>query len=235
MENRFKDKVVIVTGSSRGIGLAAAKAFLAEGAKVTVFCRHSDHCKAIVSTLNEVSKDNFLITTGDVRNIEDVKRIIKETIDKWDHIDILVNNAGVAVWKNIEDTTDKEYDEVLDTNLKGAFLFSREAVPLMKKQGYGRILHVSSGLGLSGREKYSAYSASKFGLIGLSESLAHELRDIDIRSYVLCPGAVATKLHLDVHPWENPEKMMQPEDVAPYILDAADDKYGDKKCIIVDK
>lgn len=235
MPNRFQDKVIIITGSTRGIGLATAKAFLAEGARVVVFCRHLEHGEVIIPELREVGEGRFLTLAGDVGDIQDVKRIVATTMREWGKLDILVNNAGAAVWKNIEETSEEEYDMVIDTNLKGAFLFSREVIPIMKQKNYGRIIHISSGLGIRAREKYSAYCTSKFGLIGLSQVLADELKNFDIRSYVLCPGAVATKLHLDVHPWEDPKQMMQSEDVAPYILDAADDKYPAGECVIVEK
>lgn len=238
---RFEGKVVIITGSTRGIGLASAEAFLREGARVVVFCRHLAHGEAVVPQLREAAGDDaigkgmsrFLILEGDVRIAKDARKIIDAAMREWGRVDILVNNAGQAVWKNIEDTSEEEYDAVLDTNVKGAFLFSRAVVPFMKRQGYGRLIHISSGVGLEGREKYSAYSASKFALIGLSQVLADELKDFDIRSYALCPGAVATKLHLDVHPWEDPRAMMKPEDVARVILDAADDRYSDKECVLV--
>lgn len=231
---RFENKTVIVTGSTRGIGLAAAEAFLKEGANVVIFCRHKSHAQPLKKPLIE-HKDRILFTYGDVRKEEDVDRIVGETVKRFDTVDILVNNAGMAVWKLIEETLPKEMHAVIDSNVKGSWLFARAVMPIMKKRKRGRIIHVSSGLGLSGREKYTAYCATKFGLIGLSEALDDEGKEFGIRSYPVCPGAVATKLHLDMHPWEDAETMMQPEDVAPYVLDAASDAYLGKKCVIADR
>lgn len=216
-------RVSIITGSSRGIGLATAKKFLENGDKVVVFCRHQDGIKKIKDDLLEYGpEDNILMTYGDVRKLEDVKRIIKETIDEFDRVDVLVNNAGVAVYKPIEETTEEDWDRILDTNLKGALLFTREIVPIMKKQGSGTIINISSGLGEKGSANYSAYSPSKFGLIGLTESVADEVRDSGIKVYAVLPGGVNTKLHRDMHPEEDPDTMMSPEHIAENIFETAE-------------
>lgn len=229
---RFKNKNVIITGSTRGIGLAVAGAFLREGACVTVFCRHREHGNEAGQKFSDFG-DGVLVTAGDVRRENDVQRIVQETKDTFGSVDILINNAGVSWWKPIEEHTEEEYDATLDTNLKGAWLFSRAVVPLMREQGYGRIIMTSSGLGLAGDKNYTAYSPSKFGMIGLQQSLEAELAgEFDFHAYSVCPGAVATKLHLDAHPWENAEDMMQPADIAPYFLDAAaDDGVNPYQCV----
>lgn len=217
------NRVVIVTGSSRGIGEATAAKFLEDSDKVVVFCQHKEHVAEARERLNKIGRpENILATAGDVRKARDVKRIVDESMEKFGRVDVLVNNAGVALWKLIEETSEKEWDEVLDTNLKGYFLFIREVVPFMKKQKHGIIINISSGLGRAGEAKYAAYSASKFGIIGLGQVVADETKDYGIKVYNVLPGAVATKLHLDIHPWEDPAKMMTPEYVAAQIFKLAD-------------
>ncbi|MBE0447684.1 MAG: SDR family oxidoreductase [Actinobacteria bacterium] len=226
MEN-ISSRAVIVTGSTRGIGLATAAEFLRNGDKVTIFCRHQDHVDEAVERLSEITglsnvSQNILGLFGDVRMSSDVREIVDIALRNFGRIDVLINNAGIAVWKLIEHTTEHEWDNVLDTNLKGSFLFIHEVMPIMKKQGSGVIINVSSGLGAQGQANYSAYSASKFGQIGLTQVVADETRDMDIKVYAILPGGVATKLHLDIHPWEDPSKMMTPEYIAKEIFQIAE-------------
>jgi len=207
-------KTAIITGSTRGIGLATADKLQKEGYNVVIFCRHEEHTQKAKNRL--IAPEKTLALTGDVRKEKDIENIIKKTIDKWGKIDILINNAGKAIYKPIEETSLGEWEDVMDINAKGTFLFSKKVIPKMKKEGSGKIINISSGLGLSGQANYSAYSMSKFAVVGLTEVLADELQEI--KSYAVCPGGVATKLHLDIHPWENPDNMMEPEHIAEEIM-----------------
>ncbi len=219
------NRVALITGSSRGIGLATAEEFLKNGDNVVLFCRHEGHVAAAKEKLNQIGpRKNILDLVGDVRNYRDVQRIVAESLKKFGRIDVLVNNAGVAIWKSIEETSETEWDEVLATNLKGQFLFLREVLPLMKKQKSGVVINISSGLGVQGEAKYSAYASSKFGIIGLTEVAADENKNTNLKIYAVLPGAVATKLHLDLHPWEDPSNMMTPAYVAKKILALAEGK-----------
>ncbi|PSO45288.1 MAG: NAD(P)-dependent oxidoreductase [Parcubacteria group bacterium QH_9_35_7] len=207
-------KTAIITGSTRGIGLATADKLQKEGYNVVIFCRHEEHAQEAKNQL--IAPEKTLALTGDVRKEKDIENIVEKTIDKWGKIDILVNNAGKAIYKPIQETSLEEWEDVVDTNAKGTFLFSKKVIPKMKKEGSGKIINISSGLGLSGQANYSAYSMSKFAVVGLTEVLADELQEI--KSYAVCPGGVATKLHLDIHPWENPDNMMKPEHIAEEIM-----------------
>ena len=207
-------KTAIITGSTRGIGLATADKLQKEGYNVVIFCRHKEHAQEAKNRL--IAPEKTLALIGDVRKEKDIENIVEKTIDKWGKIDILVNNAGKAIYKPIEETSLEEWEDVMDTNAKGTFLFSKKVIPKMKKEGSGKIINISSGLGLSGQANYSAYSMSKFAVVGLTEVLADELQEI--KSYAVCPGGVATKLHLDIHPWENPDNMMKPEHIAEEIM-----------------
>jgi NAD(P)-dependent dehydrogenase (short-subunit alcohol dehydrogenase family) len=216
------NRVIIVTGSTRGIGLATAKEFLKNGDRVAVFCRHKDHLEEALRQLEEFAKENVLGLVGDVRKSADVKKIVAETLKVFERIDVLINNAGIGLYKLIEETSEAEWDDVLDTNLKGQFLFLREVLPIMKKQKNGVIINVSSGLGVQGDAKYSAYCSSKFGIIGLTQVAAAETKGLGIKVYAILPGAVATKLHLDMHPWEDSSAMMTPEHIAEKIFTSAE-------------
>lgn len=225
----ISNRAVIVTGSTRGIGLATAAEFLRNGDEVAILCRHRDHVDEAVERLSEITglsdvSQNILGLIGDVRISSDVREMVDIAIRDFGRIDVLINNAGIAVWRLVEHTGEHEWDDVLDTNLKGSFLFMHEVVPIMRKQESGVIINISSGLGVQGQANYSAYSASKFGQIGLTQVVADETRDAGIKVYAVLPGGVATKLHLDIHPWEDASKMMTPEHVAQEIFRVAEGK-----------
>ena len=169
------DRIVIITGSTRGIGYATAAEFLKHGDRVVIFCRHGKHVNEAVETLSSIGKkEQVLGLVGDVRKRKDVERIMDECLERFGRIDILVNNAGVAAYKPMEATTDDEWDRIIDTNLKGTFLFLRRILPVIKQQKTGIIINVSSGLGVEGMAGFSAYCASKFGVVGLTQVAADE-------------------------------------------------------------
>jgi len=220
-----KERVVIITGSTMGIGFEAAKKFIENGDKVTIFCRHSKHVREAQEELLKIGpKNRILGMTADVTSYDDVARVVRETLEEYGKIDILVNNAGIAVWKPLEETTEKEMMDIIDTNLLGQYRFAREVIPFFKIKNSGTIINISSGLGEYGAENYSIYSASKFGVLGLTESLADELKKTEIKVYVALPGAVATKLHEEIHPWEDKKEMMTPEYIAEIIFKTAEGK-----------
>jgi NAD(P)-dependent dehydrogenase (short-subunit alcohol dehydrogenase family) len=158
------DRSVIITGSTRGIGYETAKSFLGAGDKVVIFCRHREHAlnakKQLV--LNGAQEGNILAMAGDVRKTGDAVRIVSRCARRFSGLHVLVNNAGVAAYKPIGKTGDREWEEIIDTNLKGMFLFIRQALPVMEKQrGGGVIINVASALGVEAEANFSAYCASK--------------------------------------------------------------------------
>lgn len=219
------NRVAIITGSTRGIGLATAKEFLKDGDYVVVFCRHQNHVEQVMRDLKmHSSPDHILPLVGDVRSSADVRQIIKATMRSFGRVDVLVNNAGIGLFKTVEETSEQEWDEVLNINLKGQFLFAKEVLPIMRKQQVGTIINISSGLGERASEKYGAYASSKFGVLGLTEVLTDETKNEEIKIYAVLPGGVNTKLHLDMHPGEDGSKMMQPEYIAKKIFDLSQGK-----------
>lgn len=218
-------RIVVITGSTRGIGLSTAAEFLKGGDRVVIFCRHKEHVTKAMSQLTGFEeRENILSLVGDVRREREVKRMVAQCLKHFGRIDVLVNNAGVAAYKEIEGITQKVWDEILDTNLKGCFLFMRQVIPIMKKQGKGIIINVSSGLGVAGEAKFSAYCASKFGVVGLTQSLADEMADTGIRIYAVLPGAVNTKLNWDLDLGMDLSELLAPEYVAEKIFRLAEGK-----------
>jgi 3-oxoacyl-[acyl-carrier protein] reductase len=216
-------RIVVITGSTRGIGLATALEFLKNGDRVVIFCRHQRHVEQATDRLRRLADSQKVLgLVGDVRKGEDVRRIVRDCLKRFGRLDVLVNNAGIAAYKEIEKTTERQWDDIMNTNLKGTFLFMREVLPAMKKQGRGIIINISSLLGAAGMANFSAYCASKFGVIGLTQSVADETAETGIRIYAVLPGAVNTKLNKDLGLDMKPSELLQPEDVAREIFQLAE-------------
>lgn len=217
---------VIVTGSGRGIGREAAILLAKRGMNVVVCSRTQQEIDETVDAIKQIHA-SVLGVRCDVSISSQVDSLIKKTASMFGDIDILVNNAGIAVVKSLLDTTEKEWDETLDSNLKSAFLCSKAVLPYMIRNNSGTIVNVSSGAGKTGFENLSAYCASKFGMMGLTESLAWEVAGHNnIRVMVICPGEVATRMQ-EVDPdyyWQNKGRMLQPEQVAAKIVEMIFDK-----------
>ncbi len=218
-------RVVIVSGSTRGIGFQTAARFLKNGDRIVILCRHRDHVvKAKKEFASIGSSENILALVGDVRKEEDLKKIVGECIRHFGRIDLLINNAGIAAYKPIEETSEKEWDNILDTNLKGTFLFIRQVLPVMKKQGSGMIINISSALGVEGEANFSAYCASKFGVIGLTQVVADETIESGIQVYAVLPWAVNTSLLSGSALKIDPADLLTPEYVAEKIFESAKGK-----------
>jgi 3-oxoacyl-[acyl-carrier protein] reductase len=185
-------KVAVVTGGSRGIGLAIARALVAQGVKVTITGRDEAHLSNARRRIEGAGPGSVESLRADVRRYEDVERAIAATVSRFGGLDVLINNAGVGIFSDVADMTPDQWSEVIDTNLTGVFYACHAAIPHMRKRRGGFIINISS---LAGKNPFSgaaAYCASKSALNAFSEALMQELRYDDIRvSYVL-PGSVAT-------------------------------------------
>ncbi len=220
------NQTAIVTGSSRGIGREIAIVLLKRGYNV-VLCSRTQ--KEINSTVTEIKQMTNMDTGGkilgarcDVSNCLEVENLIKSTIDKFKSIDILVNNAGIVYVKKLVDTSEDEWDRTISINLKGTFLCTRAALPIMMVNKSGVIVNVSSGAGKTGFPNISAYCASKFGIIALTESLAWEVANYNIRVMAICPGEVDTRMQQDIdedYYKANKQKMLKPSKVAEKIAE----------------
>ncbi len=217
--------MVIITGATRGIGFATAAEFLRNKDRVVIFCRHKGHSvKAKKDLLAFGPPENILALSGDVRIEKDVKGIVSGCLKHYGRIDIIINNAGIAAYKPIEETSEREWDDIIDTNLKGTFLFVRQVLPVMKKQGSGIIINIASALGKVGEAGFSAYCASKFGVIGLTQVAADEAVGTGIRVYAILPWAVNTTLLSGSDLQLDPSEVLAPEYVAKRIFEAASGK-----------
>ena len=191
---RFQDKVVVVTGAGRGIGLEIAKAFAAEGAKVAVISRNESSCGGAVNTINSDYPGASKAYPVDVADGDAVNELAKTVIADFGSIDILVNNAGITRDGLLMRMKEEDWDAILDTNLKGAFLMTKAFQrPLMKAKA-GRIINMSSVIGIMGNAGQANYAASKAGLIGFTKSVARELAGKKVTCNAIAPGFIATDM-----------------------------------------
>jgi 3-oxoacyl-[acyl-carrier protein] reductase len=190
---RLADKVAIVTGSSSGIGKAIALRFGQEGAKVVVAARRYSLCEQTAAQVREAGGEAFPIQT-DVGEEHHVERLIAETVKRYQRLDILVNNAGIFGGRHLAQTTTQAFDEVINTNLRGTFFCCRAGFKVMQKGGGGVIINMSSVAGVQAWAGTGAYSASKFGIMALTNTLADEGKSYGIKVCAICPGGVADEL-----------------------------------------
>jgi len=213
---RLKNKVTVVTGSSSGIGKAIALRFGAEGAKVVVTARRFALCEQTVAQITSAGGEAWAIQT-DVADEHQVERLIEQTAKRYGRIDTLVNNAGIFGGKRLSDTSTKDFDEVMNVNLRGTFFCCRAGFNQMKKQGGGTIINMSSVAGQQAWAGTGTYSASKHGIMALTKSLADEGRLHQIKVSAICPGAVADEL-VDA----SAEEILRTEKIDPFdVAEAA--------------
>ena len=212
----------LVTGGGRGIGKETAIFLSKKGLNVIICSRTQKEIDSAVKEIKSLGNGQIIGRKCDVRVYSEVNTLVKQALEMYGRIDVLINNAGITYVKKLIDTTEEQWDQTLDINLKGAFLFCKTIVPHMIENNCGVIINVSSGAGKVGFEDISAYCASKFGMIGLTESLAREVANHNIRVMTICPGEVATKMQEDVDAryYElNKHKMLHPRTVAEKITD----------------
>jgi len=186
----FSGKIVIVTGSGRGIGRTIAEKFAAAGATVVV----SDVDEAVVKEVAAALPNSAIGVKADVTNADEVENLIKQAKERFGRVDVVVNNAGVTRDTLLIRMSEKDWDMVLDINLKGAFLVTKSAAKVMMKQRSGRIVNISSVVGLFGNAGQANYSASKAGLIGFTKSVAKEIGARRVTVNAVAPGFIETEM-----------------------------------------
>jgi len=185
---RLKDKTAIITGSGKGIGRAVALAFVREGAKVVVAEIDSSLCQDTFQEIQKMGGDGLALQV-DVSKRSDVEKMFRETMGKFGRVDILVNNAGIIRPAMLLKMTEEEWDAVYNVHLKGTFYCTQEAAKIMKEQGYGKIINVTSSAGIVGTIGQVNYSAAKSGIIGFTKSCARELAQYGINVNAIAPAA----------------------------------------------
>ena len=213
----LKSKKAIITGGGRGLGKATAIAFAKEGIDVAITGRNEKILKETVAEIKGLGV-NAVYELFDAGNYDEVKKGIKNIIETLGSVDILVNNAGIAAFGSLNDMEVKTWENIIQTNVMGMYYVTKEVLPYLIAKNEGDIINISSTAGLNGNANTSAYSASKFAVIGLSESLMKEVRKNNIRVCTLTPSTIATDMALDLGITDgNLEKVLQPEDFAELI------------------
>ena len=211
-------KTAIVTGSSKGIGLAIAEALAGAGANVAVSARNEAEVAEAARRLEGVGAGRALGVACDVGRLGDVRRLVRTTVDELGGLDILINNAGIGRFAPMGELTPEDWDAVIRTNLDGVFYCCHEAIPHLRKSGDAWIINIASLAGKNPMANGAAYNASKFGLVGFSEALMMDVRQHGIRVNYIMPGSVATYFN-DHTPSEADAWKIQPEDIAEVVMD----------------
>jgi len=211
-ESVLAGKTALVTGASRGIGFSIARRLAQMGARVSICARDAKKLEDAANRLRSEGADVFS-SAADVASAKDVAAFVAKTEKSLGSIEILVNNAGTGYFGPMQDADEKNWDDVLDTNLKSVFLLSRAIAPGMIERRAGHIINIGSLAGKNAFKGGAIYCASKWGLMGLTECMAEDLREYGIRVSVICPGSVATDFGSPASK-KNPQKMLQPDDIA---------------------
>ena len=216
--NDLKDKNALITGAGKGIGKAIALALAKEGVNVILLARTQDEIENVAAKARSLRVKAIAIT-ADVADINSVNAAVEKALSEFKTIDILINNAGIAAFGNFLELEPNDWERIIQVNLMGTYYVTRAILPNMIERKTGDIINISSTAGLNGNALTSAYSASKFAVLGLTDSLMQEVRKHNIRVTALTPSTVATDLAKELNLTDgNPEKVMQSEDVAELII-----------------
>jgi 3-oxoacyl-[acyl-carrier protein] reductase len=207
----LEGKVALITGASRGIGLAVARKLGRMGAKLSLCARHVDKLESVASELKSAGVV-VSFSAADVTRPGDIETLVQKTKQDVGAIDILVNNAGIGYFGPFHEATEANWDSVLDTNLKSVFLLSKAVAKGMIDRRTGHIINIASLAGKNAFAGGAIYCASKWGLLGMTECMAEDLRAYGIRVSAVCPGTVATDF--SPHAGKDPSKMLQSDDIA---------------------
>ncbi|MEO7719346.1 MAG: SDR family oxidoreductase [Capsulimonas sp.] len=227
---KLTGKVAIITGASAGIGQASALALAGEGAKLVMTARRQERLEQLVEDVKAAGGDAVFVV-GDAREEETAVKTVETAQKHFGRLDILINNAGVGNYKNLVDTSADEYDEMMDSNVRSTFLFTRHAVPVMREQKSGNILMISSMAGRYGFPGEAVYCATKFAQVGFAQALDNELRKDGIKVGIICPGGVKTEFALGKGRTDDSVResgMLEPEDVAGAVLLACTQSPGSR-------
>lgn len=229
MTRKLIGKVAIVTGASAGIGWESALALAREGANLVVTARREERLKSLCEQITALGSKALMIV-GDAAQEETAIKTI-EAAKSLGSVDILINNVGVGIYKNLVDTSAADYDDLVDSNVRSTFLFTRYATPVMIAQKSGTILMISSMAGVYGFAGEAVYCATKFAQVGFAQALDKELRPHGIKVGAICPGGVKTEFALGRGRTEEgvaKSTMLEPSDVASAVLLACTQSPGSR-------
>lgn len=211
MTQAIKDKVVVITGASSGLGEAAARELARHGAKLVLGARRIDRLQALAK---ELSLDNDAVVQTDVTHYPQVKRLVDHAVETHDHIDVMINNAGLMPQSLLEKGKIEEWDRMIDVNIKGVLYGIAAALPYMKDQKSGHFINVSSVAGHKVAPGGTVYSATKHAVRVISEGLRQEVKRYNIRTTIISPGAVATELPNTITDPDVAERIRKVYDIA---------------------
>jgi NAD(P)-dependent dehydrogenase (short-subunit alcohol dehydrogenase family) len=230
-------KTAIVTGASRGIGEKIAFALAGRGVNLALAARSKEALERNAEEIRGRHGTEVMVYPMDVRDEGQVIGTVERIVGSFGGVDYLINNAGYVDPIGILEMTVENWDRVIETNLRGTFLFTREVVRYSMKERGGKIINVASTAGLTPRPGWSAYAASKAAIINFSQTMSEELKEYGIRVYCISPGRTATELRRILAPEEDPTTILQPEDIADtvvFLLSAAGD-FVDGQSITIRK
>jgi len=217
MQN-LKGKTALITGAGRGIGRATAIAFAKEGINIGLVGRTAGNLEIVAKELEQYDVE-VTMATADVSDNTSVLAAVEHVKTELGQIDILINNAGIGKFGKFLELSPEEFKEIIDVNLMGVYYVTRAVLPDMIERESGDIINISSTAGEKGGPVTSAYSASKFGVLGLTESLMQEVRKHNIRVSAMTPSTVGTELAIDANLTDgNPDKVIQAEDLAQVMV-----------------
>ncbi|MNK46651.1 putative oxidoreductase [compost metagenome] len=214
----LKNKNAFITGAGKGIGKAVAIALAKEGVNLILVSRTQKDVEQLADEASNLGV-KALALTADVSDINSINKAVEKALAEFKHIDILINSAGIASFGKFLELEPEAWERIIQVNLMGTYFTTRAIIPNMIERQTGDIINISSTAGLNGNALTSAYSASKFAVLGLTDSLMQEMRKHNIRVTALTPSTVATDMAKDLNLTDgNPEKVMQSEDMADLIV-----------------
>lgn len=214
----LKNKNALITGAGKGIGKAIAIALAKEGVNVILVSRTQADVDQLANQTNNLGVKSLALS-ADVSDMNSINSAVEKALAEFKTIDILINSAGIAAFGKFLELEPNAWEKIIQVNLMGTYYTTRAVIPNMIERQIGDIINISSTAGLNGNALTSAYSASKFAVLGLTDSLMQEMRKHNIRVSALTPSTVATDMAKDLNLTDgNPEKVMQSEDIAELII-----------------
>ncbi len=223
---KLDGKIALITGGSKGIGKGIAEAYLKQGAEVIICGRNEANLQATGDELKEFGLINYVVC--DITKLDDVKRLASQIDAIKQKLDILVNNASIlGARSSIMEYPEDVWEEVIHINLNAQFFVTKALLPLLNKSENSSIINVSSSVGRKGKKEWGAYAASKFGVEALTQVLAHEMEDTNVRVNSVNPGGTRTDMRAGAYPDEDPNTLPTPLDISPVFVYLASDESID--------